>query len=81
MPNKRRNTKQSQQDRQNEYMRGGKGRKDQVGGSGIYPASSPNAPADAEIRSESELVRHKGPPQKPTEEQGFKKSDRSSGSE
>jgi hypothetical protein len=81
MPSKRRNAKQSQQDRQNEYMRGGKDQRDQIGGSGIYPASAPNAPAHAEIRSESELVRHQGPPQKPTEEQGFKKSDRSSGSE
>jgi hypothetical protein len=38
-----------------EYMRGGKGRKDEVGGSGIYPASSPNAPGDAEIRGQGEL--------------------------
>jgi hypothetical protein len=46
----------SQQERQSEYMRGGKGRKDEVGKSGIYPASSPDAPADAEIRSEGNLV-------------------------
>jgi hypothetical protein len=36
---------------------------------------------DAEIRSESELVGHKGPRQKPADEKGFKKSDHSSGSE
>lgn len=62
-----------------EYMKGGKGRRDEVGGSGIYPASSPDAPKDAEIRSEGELAKHKGP--RPTSEQGFKKSDLSSGSE
>jgi hypothetical protein len=32
-----------------EYMKGGKARRDEVGGSGIYPASSPDAPEDAEI--------------------------------
>lgn len=46
---------------QDEYVKGGKGRRDEVGGSGIYPASSPNAPADAEVRSEREFVQHKGP--------------------
>ena len=60
---------ESEQDRQNEYMRGGKGRKDEVGGSGIYPASSDNVPADAEIRSEAGLVGHKGPPHKPAEDE------------
>jgi hypothetical protein len=44
--------------RQSDYMKGGKGRKDEVGGSGIYPASSPDAPGDAEVRSEGELARH-----------------------
>jgi hypothetical protein len=43
---------------QSEYVKGGKGRKDEVGGSGIYPASSPDAPGDAEVRSEGELARH-----------------------
>jgi hypothetical protein len=81
MPNERRKAKPSKQDRQNEYMRGGKGRKDEVGRSGIYPASVPNAPRDAEVRSEGELVGHKGPRQKPTGEQGSKKADQSSGSE
>jgi hypothetical protein len=71
----------SQSKREQEYMKGGKGRRDEVGGSGIYPASSANAPADAEIRSESELVSHKGPRPKSTDEQGVKKSDESSGSE
>lgn len=47
-----------------EYMRGGKGRKDEVGRSGIYPASSPDAPGDAEVRSEGDLVRHEGGPSK-----------------
>jgi len=48
-----------------EYMRGGKGRKDEVRGSGIYPASSANAPADAETRTVGELVHHEGPRHKP----------------
>ena len=46
--------------KEREYVRGGKGRKDEVGRSGIYPASSPNTPADAEVRSESTLVGHRG---------------------
>ena len=79
MPNKDRETTST--DRQNGYMRGGKGRKDEVGKSGIYPASSPDAPANAEVRSEGELVSHKGPQQKPTNEQGSQKPDQSSGSE
>jgi hypothetical protein len=54
-----------------EYMKGGKGRRDEVGGSGIYPASSPDAPKDAEIRTEGELAKHKGP--RPTSGQGVKK--------
>ncbi len=32
---------------------GGQGRTDQVGGSGIYPASDPNAPGDAEVHGEA----------------------------
>lgn len=71
MAEQHRGENQSKQD-QDEYMRGGKGRKDEVGGSGIYPASSPNAPGDAEVRSERDLVRHKGP--RP-------KTDQSAGSE
>jgi hypothetical protein len=42
-------------DREQEYVRGGKGRKDEVGHSGIYPASAHNAPAGAEIRGQGEL--------------------------
>ena len=56
---------ESEQDSQSDYMRGGKGRKDEVGGSGIYPASSDKVPADAEIRSEAGLVGHKGPHKPP----------------
>ena len=51
-------------DASSEYMRGGRGRKDEVKGSGIYPALSPNAPADADVRNVGELVHHKGPKQK-----------------
>jgi len=48
-------TRESDDDRERDYVRGGKGRKDEVGGSGIYPASSLDAPGDAEIRSEGDL--------------------------
>lgn len=47
--------KDEESDTSGDYMRGGKGRRDEVGRSGIYPASSPNAPADAEIRGQGEL--------------------------
>ena len=77
MADQRRN--ESEKTRSDDYMKGGKGRRDEVGGSGIYPASSPDAPDDAEIRSEGELAKHKG--SRPTSERDFKKSDRSSGSE
>jgi hypothetical protein len=79
MAEQQRDNGQSKRDQ--DYVKGGKGRRDEVGGSGIYPASSANAPADAEIRTESELVGHKGPHPKSTDEQGVKKSDESSGSE
>ena len=52
-------------ERGSEYMRGGKGRKDDVRGSRIFPASSPDAPANAEVRSEADLVRHASPRRKP----------------
>ena len=68
-------------EKESEDMRSGKGRKDEVGGSGIYPASSPNAPGDAEIRSEGELGHHREPRVKPANEQTPKKGDLSSGSE
>jgi hypothetical protein len=80
MADQGRDKRRSEQD-QSEYMKRGKGRKDVVGGSGIYPASSPTVPADAEVRTEGDLVRHKGPRQKPTDEQGSKKADESAGSE
>jgi hypothetical protein len=68
--NKREETRpQSDADRQSDYIRGGKGRKDEVGGSGIYPASSDHIPADAEIRSEAGLVGHKGPQHETTEDE------------
>jgi hypothetical protein len=68
------------EERENEYIRGGKGRKDEVKGSGIYPASSPDAPADAEVRGPGELVGHKGARDKTTDKQ-VQKEDLSSGSE
>ena len=64
-----------------DYMRRGKGQRDEVGGSGIYPASAPDAPDGAELRSEGELVKHKGPQPKPSDEAQSKKTDQSSGSE
>jgi len=47
-------------DREQEYVRGGKGRKDEVGHSGVYPASAPDAPEDAEARGQEELG-HRSP--------------------
>lgn len=35
---------------------GGKGRKDEVGRTGIYPASGPYPPGDAEVRGQGELA-------------------------
>ena len=64
---------------QDEYMRGGKGRKDEVGGSGIYPASAPDAPKDAEVRSEGDLVRHESARRPSAHEKSG--TDESSGSE
>jgi len=77
MSNERDQTTQSPE-RQDEYMRGGKGRKDEVGRSGIYPASAANAPADAEPRSQGDFVRHEGAPQRRAAPQ---KTDQTSGSE
>jgi hypothetical protein len=45
----------SQETSEQEYVRGGKGRKDEVGRSGIYPASSPDAPENAEVRGQEDL--------------------------
>jgi hypothetical protein len=62
MAEKEPTTRQTPQQRDNDdYLRGGKGRKDEVGHSGIYPASAPDAPADAEVRSPGELGRHANP--------------------
>jgi hypothetical protein len=54
-------TKESKRDSQTEYVSGGKGRRDDVRGSRIYPASAPDAPVDAEVRTAREFVKHKGP--------------------
>jgi len=55
----------SPDDVQKEYVRGGKGRKDKIEKSGIYPASAPDAPGDAVIRTEGELVGHSSRPATP----------------
>lgn len=54
-----------------EYVKGGKGRKDDVRGSRIFPASSPDAPAGAEIRGQEEFVHHSKPRRKPGDEPGL----------
>jgi hypothetical protein len=59
-------------DSQDEYVKGGKGRRDDVRGSRIFPASAPDAPADAEVRTEGELVTHKGPRPKTDQTSGSK---------
>ena len=51
MTDRTRDTNQRDRDRPSEYMRGGKGRIDDVRGSKIYPSSSPNAPGGAEVRT------------------------------
>ena len=56
-------------------------KREEVGGSGVYPASSPNAPPNAQVRTEAELVGHRGPEPRRRNEQDVKKSDQSSGSE
>jgi len=62
-------TKQPKVDRSSEDVKGGKGRTDEVRGSGIYPASSPDAPSDAEVRTVHDFVKHRGPKPK-----GFKRA-------
>jgi uncharacterized protein YndB with AHSA1/START domain len=42
-----------------EYVKGGKGRKDDVRGSRIYPASSPDAPVEADVRTVRDFVKHR----------------------
>jgi len=68
-----------QKNREDEYGKGGKGRKDEVGRSGIYPASAPDAPADAEVRTAGNLVHHT--PRKSKTDEHLPKNDQSSGSE
>jgi len=50
----------------------GKGRKDDVRGSRIYPASSPDAPVDADVRTVRDFVKHRGPESK--HPKGFKRA-------
>jgi hypothetical protein len=69
MAKKRPAAKSGSGDRSNEYMRGGKGRKDDVRGSRIYPIDAPNAPSTAEILGAGELgegPRTRLPAKKPT---------------
>jgi hypothetical protein len=58
-------TRPSSRDQTAERSNSGHGRADEVGRSGIYPASAPDAPADAEIRTVQELVKHRGARPKP----------------
>jgi len=55
MAKKRPAAKSPSEDRPNEYIKGGKGRKDDVRGSRIYPIDAPGAPSTAVIRSAGEL--------------------------
>jgi hypothetical protein len=55
-----------------EPLKGGKGRKDDVRGSRIYPASSPDAPVDADVRTVRDFVKHRGPESK--HPKGFKRA-------
>ena len=63
--------RESDGERERAYVTGGKGRKDEVGGSGIYPASSSDAPGDAEIRSEGDLGHHRSVPEAFEGDQGW----------
>src|SRR5262245_25381286 len=47
-----------------EYMRGGKGRRDEVGPTGIYPGWTPDAPTNAPVREPGDFVKHAGGPPK-----------------
>jgi hypothetical protein len=57
---------------EDDYVKGGKGRKDDVRGSRIYPASAPDAPADAEVRTVGDFVKHRDPESKHAK--GFKRA-------
>jgi hypothetical protein len=54
------------------YVKGGKGRKDDVRGSRIYPASASDAPADADVRTVGDFVKHRDPRSK--QPKGFKRA-------
>jgi len=69
MADERDTPKEPSPDPQSDYIRGGKGRKDDVGKSGIYPASAPNVPPDAEIRTEGGLAHHGEPPTRKAEDE------------
>jgi hypothetical protein len=45
-------------DARSEFVTGGRGRRDEVGRSGVYPADFTDAPADAVMREEGGLGRH-----------------------
>jgi hypothetical protein len=62
-------------ERQRENMRGGNGPRDEVSGSGVYPASSPDAPADAKVRSEGNLAGHRGGRRRRNEDLDFDDDD------
>jgi hypothetical protein len=62
-----------------DYVRRGKGQKDQIGPTGIYPASASDVPEDAEVRGQEELG-HRTPGQeslmKVDQEEGSDKRDK-----
>ena len=57
---------------EDDYVKGGKGRKDEFQGSRIYPASAPDAPRDAEVRTVGDFVKHRSPVSK--RPKGFKRA-------
>jgi hypothetical protein len=48
------NERTTRPEEQNGRPGGGEGRRDEVGGSGVYPASGPEAPDDARLRTQAE---------------------------
>jgi hypothetical protein len=70
MATNRSDTNQPKGDQQSDnYVNAGKGRTDDVRGSRVYPASSPDAPSTAEVRTARDFVKHRGPKPK-----GFKRA-------
>jgi hypothetical protein len=69
MATNRSDTNQPKADGSDNYVNAGKGRTDDVRGSGVYPASSPDAPSTAEVRTARDFVKHRGPKPK-----GFKRA-------